>query len=101
MGRTFERHGVQRAPSSHQPSIRKRPFLGKPDWTVSPHWLWLAQERKTGLCSLPDVAANDDAFRADRCPQTVLVERILELNKKKHSGKLAPSELGRVEREIS
>jgi hypothetical protein len=29
------------------------------------------------------------------------VERMLELNKQKHSGKLAPSELGRVEREIA
>jgi type II restriction/modification system DNA methylase subunit YeeA len=30
-----------------------------------------------------------------------LVERMLELNKRKHSGKLAPSELDRVEREIA
>ena len=30
-----------------------------------------------------------------------LVERMLELNKKKHSGKLAPSELDRLEREIA
>ena len=30
-----------------------------------------------------------------------LVERILELNKKKHSGKLAPSQLDRLEREIA
>jgi hypothetical protein len=30
-----------------------------------------------------------------------LVERMLELNKQKHSGKLAPSELERVEREIA
>ena len=30
-----------------------------------------------------------------------LVERMLELNKKKHSGKLAPSQLERVEREIA
>jgi hypothetical protein len=31
----------------------------------------------------------------------VLVDRMLELNKKKHSGNLAPSELGRLEREIA
>jgi hypothetical protein len=30
-----------------------------------------------------------------------LVERMLELNKRKHSGKLAPSELDRLEREIA
>jgi hypothetical protein len=29
-----------------------------------------------------------------------LVQRILQLNKKKHSGTLAPSELDRVDREI-
>ncbi len=29
-----------------------------------------------------------------------LVDRMLELNKKKHSGKLAPSDLDRLEREI-
>jgi hypothetical protein len=30
-----------------------------------------------------------------------LVERMLELNRKKHSGKLAPSELHRLERETA
>jgi hypothetical protein len=30
-----------------------------------------------------------------------LLDRMLELNKKKHSGKLAPSELDRLEREIA
>jgi hypothetical protein len=30
-----------------------------------------------------------------------LVERMLELNRKKHSGKLAPSELDRLDREIA
>ncbi len=29
-----------------------------------------------------------------------LVERMLEMNKKKHSGKLAPSEIERLERDI-
>ncbi len=30
-----------------------------------------------------------------------LVERMLELNKKKHSGKVAPSELDRIDRDIA
>jgi hypothetical protein len=30
-----------------------------------------------------------------------LVDRMLELNRKKHSGRLAPSELDRLEREIA
>ncbi len=30
-----------------------------------------------------------------------LVDRMLELNKKKHSGKLAPSEIERLERDIT
>ncbi len=30
-----------------------------------------------------------------------LVERMLEMNKKKHSGKLAPSEIERLERDIT
>jgi hypothetical protein len=30
-----------------------------------------------------------------------LVDRMLELNKRKHSGKLAPSEIERTEREIA
>lgn len=40
-----------------------------------------------------------DKTRHDR--MVALVERMLELNKKKHSGKLAPSELDRLEREIA
>lgn len=43
--------------------------------------------------------AADDKARHDR--MVALVERMLELNKKKHSGKLAPSELDRLEREIA
>jgi hypothetical protein len=31
----------------------------------------------------------------------LLVERMLELNKRKHSGKLAPSQVDRVDREIA
>ena len=37
--------------------------------------------------------------RHDR--MAVLVDRMLELHKKKHSGKLAPSEGDRIEREIA
>jgi hypothetical protein len=40
-----------------------------------------------------------DKARHDR--MVALVERMLELNKRKHSGKLAPSELERLEREIA
>ncbi len=40
-----------------------------------------------------------DKARHDR--MVALVERMLEHNKKKHSGKLAPSELERLEREIA
>jgi type I restriction-modification system DNA methylase subunit len=40
-----------------------------------------------------------DKARHDRV--LVLVERMLELNKKKHSGKLAPSQLDRLDREIA
>lgn len=43
----------------------------------------------------------DPADKARHHRMVALVERMLELNKKKHSGKLAPSELERVEREIS
>jgi hypothetical protein len=40
-----------------------------------------------------------DKARHDK--MVALVDRMLELNKKKDSGKLAPSELERLEREIS
>ncbi len=43
----------------------------------------------------------DSVGKARRDQAMALVERMLELNKKKHSGKLAPSELERLEREIA
>ncbi len=53
----------------------------------------------------------DSAFAPSSCKvlagnawharMAALVERMLELNKKKHSGKLAPSAVGRLEREIA
>jgi type I restriction-modification system DNA methylase subunit len=46
-----------------------------------------------------DFADASDRGRHDR--MVALVERMLQLSKKKHSGKLAPSELDRVEREIA
>ncbi len=46
-----------------------------------------------------DFADPRDKARHDR--MVALVERMLELNKKKHSGKLAPSELDSLEREIT
>ncbi len=47
-------------------------------------------------CQNPDPA---DKARHDRI--VALVESMLELNKKEHSGKLEPSEIERVEREIA
>lgn len=41
------------------------------------------------------------AGKARRDEMLPLVEQMVELSKKKHSGKLAPSELDRVEREIA
>ncbi len=43
----------------------------------------------------------DPADKARHDKIVALVDGMLELNKKKHSGKLAPSELGRLEREIA
>jgi hypothetical protein len=48
---------------------------------------------------VPDINKPIDKARHDR--MVALVERMLELNKKKHSGKLAPSELERLERGIA
>ena len=48
---------------------------------------------------VPDINKPTDKARHDRL--VGLVERMLELNKKKHSGKLAPSQLDRVERDIA
>ncbi len=44
---------------------------------------------------------SDQADKARHDKLVTLVERMLELKKKKHSGKLVPSELGRAEREIA
>jgi hypothetical protein len=44
---------------------------------------------------------SDPADKARHDKMVTLVERMLELNKKKHSGTLAPSELDRLEREIA
>jgi hypothetical protein len=44
---------------------------------------------------------SDPADKARHDKMVALVERMLELNKKKQSGKLAPSELERTEREIA
>jgi len=46
-----------------------------------------------------DFSNREEKARHDE--MVALVERMLELNKKKHSGKLAPSELDRLEREIA
>ena len=48
-----------------------------------------------------DINFSDPADKARHDRMVVLVERMLELNKQKHSGKLAPSELDRLEREIA
>jgi hypothetical protein len=55
------------------------------------------------ICHLPMRAINfsDPADKARHDRMVGLVERMLELNKKKHSGKLAPSQLDRLEREIA
>jgi hypothetical protein len=44
---------------------------------------------------------SDPADKARHDKMVALVERMLELNKRKHSGKLAPSELDPIEREIA
>ena len=47
------------------------------------------------------IDSSDSADVGRRDKMVTLVERMLELNKKKYSGKLAPSELDRLEREIA
>jgi hypothetical protein len=44
---------------------------------------------------------SDPADKARHDKMVELVDRMLELNKQKHSGKLAPSQLDRVDREIA
>ena len=43
---------------------------------------------------------SDPADKARHDKMVELVDRMLELNKQKHSGKLAPSQLDRIDREI-
>ncbi len=49
----------------------------------------------------PRIRLSDPSDKARHDKMVVLVERMLDLNKRKHSGKLAPSELQRLEREIA
>ena len=44
---------------------------------------------------------SDPADKARHDKMVELVDRMLELNKQKHSGKLAPSQVERVDREIA
>jgi hypothetical protein len=44
---------------------------------------------------------SDPADRARHVKMAALVERMVQMNKRKHSGRLAPSELDRLEREIA
>ena len=53
-----------------------------------------------GKLPIRPINFSDPTDKARHDKMVVLVDRMLELNKKKHSGKLAPSELDRVEREI-
>ncbi len=50
-------------------------------------------------CSLRSAALHTDRAWHDKMVE--LVDRMLELNKQKHSGKLAPSQVERVDREIA
>ena len=54
-----------------------------------------------GKLPIRPVNFSDPADKARHDKMVALVDRMLELNKKKHSGKLAPSGLGRLEREIA
>ena len=53
---------------------------------------------KVPICPI-NFSAPADKTCHDRL--VALVDRMLELNKKKHSGKLAPPEIERIEREIA
>ena len=54
-----------------------------------------------GRLPIRPIDFSDPADKARHDKMVALVERMLELNKEKHSGKLAPSELDRLEREIA
>jgi len=57
--------------------------------------------KETRNLPIPPIDFSDPADKARHDEMVALVERMLDLNKKKHSGKLAPSELDRIEREIA
>ena len=63
----------------------------------------LAQVKPAVLGTLPirTINLSDPADKARHDRMLALVERMLELNRQEHSGKLAPSELDRLEREIA
>jgi type I restriction-modification system DNA methylase subunit len=54
-----------------------------------------------GRLPIRPIDFSDPADKARHDKMVALVDRMLELNKRKHSGKLAPSEIGRTEREIA
>jgi hypothetical protein len=50
---------------------------------------------------MPEVSSDAASDKARRDKMVTLVETMLDLNKRKHSGRLPPSELDRIEREIA
>jgi hypothetical protein len=77
------------------------------DWflkqvTTSFHGGYFAANKQF-LVQLPIrlINSSDPADKARHDKMVALVERMLELNKRKYSGKLAPSELERLERDIA
>ena len=57
--------------------------------------------KETRNLPIPPIDLADPADKARHDKMVALVDRMLEMNKRKHSGKLAPSELDRLEREIA
>jgi hypothetical protein len=54
-----------------------------------------------GKLPIRPIDFSDPADKARHVKMVELVDRMLELNKQKHSGKLAPSQVDRVDREIA
>lgn len=54
-----------------------------------------------GADRITTVSFSDPADKARHDKMVELVDRMLELSKQKHSGKLAPSQVDRIDREIS
>jgi len=54
-----------------------------------------------GADRITTVSFSDPADKARHDKMVELVDRMLELNQQKHSGKLAPSQVERVDREIA